>query len=189
MTTYPRYTSRDLELLPDVEGTRYEIIDGDLFVSKQPSLEHQYVCLVIGTALFTWSRATGQGRPYTAPGLVFDGDDDVAPDVVWISHQRLRTGRDAAGHLRVGPELAVEVVSPGAANERRDREFKLKLYSRQGVREYWIVDWQQRMVQVYRRASLALALVATLWDGDMLTSPLLPEFGLAVSDLWEPPEA
>lgn len=186
MTTYPRYTSSDLESLPDIDGTRYEIIDGDLFVSKQPSLEHQYACLVVATSLFAWSKETGQGRAYTTPGLVFDGDDDVAPDVVWISHDRLRTGRDAAGHLRVGPELAVEVVSPGSANERRDREFKLKLYSRQGVREYWIIDWQQRMVQIYRRESLALTLVATLWDGDTLEAPLLPGFALSVSDIWEP---
>ena len=40
-----RYTTSDLELLPDVEGTRYEIIDGDLYVAKQPNLEHQYACL------------------------------------------------------------------------------------------------------------------------------------------------
>jgi Uma2 family endonuclease len=188
MSTYPKYTSRDLESLPDVEGTRYEIIDGDLFVSKQPSLEHQYVSLVIVSALHIWSQTSGLGRAYPTPGLVFDDDDDVVPDVIWISHERLRTGRDQAGHITIAPDLAIEVVSPGTRNERRDREVKLKLYSRRGVREYWIVDWQQRLVQVYRRDELMLRLTATLWTADTLTSPMLPGFALPVADLWEPAE-
>ncbi|MGE3912210.1 MAG: Uma2 family endonuclease [Chloroflexota bacterium] len=186
MSVYPKYTSSDLESLPNVEGTRYEIIDGDLFVSKQPALEHQYVCLELGTALHLWSKSTGLGRAYNAPGLIFEADDDVAPDVIWISHEKLRAGRDDAGHIRTAPDLAVEVLSPGTANQRRDREFKLKLYSRQGVSEYWIVDVQLRMVQVYRRQNTALDLVATLTNTDMLTSVMLPGFGLPVRDLWEP---
>lgn len=186
MSAYPRFTSRDLEAMPDVEGRRYEIIDGDLFVSRQPSLEHQYVSLELGAALHSWSKESRLGRTYAMPGLIFDGDDDVVPDLVWISHELLRRGRDSAGHIRIAPELAIEIVSPGAANERRDREVKLKLYSRQGVREYWIVDWQQRSVQVYRRSDLMLQLVATLWTADTLTSPILPGFELPVANLWEP---
>ena len=188
MSTYPKYTSRDLESLPDVEGTRYEIIDGDLFVSKQPSWDHQFAAMEVSRSLQNWSHRSGLGWAVQVPGLIFDDDDDVVPDIVWVSHQRRRSGIDSAGHLRVAPELAVEIVSPGSANERRDREFKLKLYSRQGVREYWIVDWQQRMVQIYRRGDLMLQLVATLWTADTLTSPMLPGFELPVADLWEPAE-
>jgi Uma2 family endonuclease len=186
MSVYPRYTSSDLELLPDVEGTRYEIIDGDLHASKQPSWEHQYACIALGAELLSWSRQSGLGRPVVAPGLIFAPDDDVAPDLVWISLARLAVARDAAGHLRSAPELVVEVLSPGSANERRDRELKLKLYSRQGVQEYWIVDWRLRTVQVYRRADQALQLASTAGDGDVLTSPLLPGFELRPEDLWEP---
>jgi Uma2 family endonuclease len=188
MSVRPKYTSRDLETLPDVEGTRYELIDGELFVSKQPSLEHQYVCLAVSAALFEWSksRGLGLGRPFATPGLVFSADNDVVPDVIWISNERLRSGRDQSGHITVGPDLAIEVVSPGSRNEQRDREFKLKLYSRQGVLEYWIVDPRQQTVQIYRRDDLVLQLAATLWTADTLTSPILPGFELPVADLWEP---
>ena len=79
---------------------------------------------------------------------------------------------------------AVEILSPGAANERRDREAKLKLYSRRGVLEYWIVDWQARQVEVYRREELALRLVATLYATDTLASPLLPGFACEVATLF-----
>lgn len=78
----------------------------------------------------------------------------------------------------------VEVLSPGPANEQRDRELKLSLYSRQGVQEYWIVDWQAQVVQVYRREQAALQLAATLFVGDVLTSPLLPGFTCPVDRFW-----
>jgi Uma2 family endonuclease len=186
MSVQRRYTSRDLEILPDIEGIRYEIIDGELHVSKAPGLEHQYACVELITALHTWTKTVGFGRVYGAPGLVFSEDDDVIPDLVWISRDRLNAGRDASGHITVGPDLAIEVLSPGSTNERRDRESKLNLYSRQGVTEYWIVNWRRHNVQVFRRVDDELTLVTTLDDGDMLTSPLLPGFELPVVNLWEP---
>ena len=186
MSTTRRYTSADLERLPDVEGTRYEIIDGELHVSKQPSWEHQYACSETITALQNWSHQSELGLTLVAPGVIFAEDDDVAPDVVWVSRERLAAFRDATGHLRGAPELVVEVLSPGAANERRDREAKLRLYSRQGVDEYWIVDWRTRTVEQFRREHAALRLVATLTSRDALTSPLLPGFACPVSTLWPP---
>ena len=163
---------------------RYEIIDGDLHVSKQPSCHHQHAGGRIYAALLAWSDQTGAGATVQAPGLIFAADEDVAPDVVWISRERLADALDEAGHLRVAPELVVEVLSPGPANERRDRELKLKLYSRQGVREYWIIDWRHRIVQVFRRQRAALRLVATLQDDDVLTTPLLAGFACPISGLW-----
>jgi Uma2 family endonuclease len=80
--------------------------------------------------------------------------------------------------------LVVEILSPGTANERRDREAKLKLYSRRGVLEYWIVDWHAQQIEMYRREALALRLVATLYPADTLTSPLLPGFACQVATLF-----
>ena len=179
-----KYTSSDLDLLPDVEGVRYEIIDGDLYVSKAPHLGHQLACHEVAFALASWDRTVSLGRTVPAPGLIFAPDQDVIPDIAWISQQRLADGLDERGHLRRAPELVVEVLSPGPENERRDRELKLNLYSRQGVHEYWIVDWQHHSVQVYRRSEAQLHLVATLEDEDILTSPNLPGFSCRVGDFW-----
>jgi len=137
------------------------------------------------TALETWSVQTGTGEANLAPGVIFADDDDVAPDGVWISHARLAPALDRAGHVHTAPELVMEVLSPGSANARRDREVKRKLYSRRGVMEYWIVDWQTRKVEVYRRQELALHLAATLYVEDTLTSPLLPGFACPVATLFE----
>jgi Uma2 family endonuclease len=181
-----RYTSADLELLPNIEGVRYEIIDGELYVSSQPDWHHQYTCNAIGAELRNWDRHAGLGVTLPAPGLVFADDDDVAPDIVWISRERLVAVQDKAGHLRAAPELVVEVLSQGSSNVRRDREIKLALYSRRGVGEYWIADWRGQTVEVYRREQAALQLVATLGNEDTLTSPLLPGFASPLAGLWPP---
>ena len=183
MSTARRWTSADLAGLPN-DGKRYEIINGDLYVSQQPHWHHQQACGRIFAALNAWSRQTGAGEANLAPDVIFAEDDDVTPDVVRISQARRTTALGPEGHLHAAPELVVEVLSPGEANERRDQEVKLKLYSRRGVLEYWIVDWRTQQLEVYQREQLALRLVATLYPMDALTSPLLPGFVHQVATLF-----
>ena len=133
--------------------------------------------------LHNWSERDGAGLAISAPGVIFAQDEAVAPDIVWIGRGRLERVLGDDGKLHAAPDLVVEVLSPGPRNEERDRDIKLKLYSRRGVREYWIVDWQDLSIQVYRREQAALRLVATLGAEDTLVSPLLPGFSLRVADL------
>jgi Uma2 family endonuclease len=179
----PHFSSEDLELLAH-DPRRREIIAGEMYVSTMPSREHQRVCFQVAVPLDAWNRTTGRGEVYLAPGVIFASDDDVAPDVVWISAERSDGGWDSAGHLRRAPELVVEVLSPGATNERRDREAKLTLYARRGVDEYWIVDWRHRVVDVFRRDGEALLQTSRLREDDNVTSPLLPGFSAPVADVF-----
>jgi Uma2 family endonuclease len=176
-----RWTVRDLEVLPQSEGTRYELIDGELFVTRSPHRKHQQVSGKIYSALDAWSEASGIGEAIPSPGIIPSDADTVIPDVVWVSQERLALIEDEAGHLTGFPELIVEVLSPGETNIRRDREAKLKLYSVQGVQEYWIADRFARQLEIYRRAQGQLHRVATLLADDELTSPLLPGFCCRVS--------
>ena len=129
-----RWTTADLELFPD-DGKRYEIIDGELFVTRAPHWRHQEVCVKIATQLEIWSNETGMGKAAFAPGIIFSEADNVIPDVVWASNERLEEILDETGHLTGARELVVEGVCPGEDQERRERELKLKLYSVQGVEE------------------------------------------------------
>jgi Uma2 family endonuclease len=178
-----RWTNADLELFPD-NGNRYEIIDGELFVTRPPHWKHQKTCVRISTSLDNWSQTTGLGEVVMAPGVIFGENDNVIPDVVWVSNERLPLLLDEAGHLTGAPQLVVEVLSFGVENEKRDRELKLKLYSARGVREYWIVDWHKQQVEVYRREQGSLKLAATLFSGDELNSPILPDFTCAIASLF-----
>jgi Uma2 family endonuclease len=179
-----RWTSADLEVMPD-NGKRYEIIDGELYVSKSPTFHHQFACGQIHTALNVWSQETGLGMANFGTGVIFADDDDVIPDVVWISGDRLKQILGKDGHFHAAPDLVVEVLSPGGANEKRDRESKLKLYSRRGVLEYWIVDWVFHQITVYRRKGRGLKLHSTLRATDLLTSPVLPGFQIPVRKVFD----
>ena len=179
-----RWTIHDVEALPDNEWVRYEIINGDLFVTRAPHHKHQHVIGCIFAALHSWSLESGLGEASIMPGLIFSESDNVSPDVAWVSYERLIQIQDQAGHFRGAPELVVEVLSLGKANEDRDRQAKLKLYSVQGIQEYWIVDRIAQRVEIYRRENTQLALVETLLAEDLLTSPLLPGFSCQVDRLF-----
>jgi len=178
-----RWTIRDLELMPE-DGNRYEIVDGGLYVSKLPDLYHQIVCSKIVAFLERWNERTGKGIAIFNPGVIFTNDNAVVPDVVWVSYELLANALQENGKLHSCPELVVEVLSPGPENERRDRELKLKLYSRRNAKEYWIVNWRERTLEVYRRENAELKLVRTLDETNMLETPLLPGFGCKVGDLF-----
>jgi Uma2 family endonuclease len=179
-----RWTIADLEGFPD-NSNCYEIIDGELFVTRAPRLEHQDVIGLIYAALLQWSLSSGLGKPFIAPGIVFSESDAVIPDLIWISHERRSQLTDSSGHLTGAPELIIEVLSETEKDKKRDRETKLKLYSVEGVSEYWIVDRQQEAIEVYRRENGILKKVMTWFKPDSIVSPLLPEFSYKLASLFE----
>jgi Uma2 family endonuclease len=181
--TKMRWTSADIELLPE-DGKQYEIIDGELFMSRQPDWHHQRACLRAALLLEIWNEQNGNGKVNFAPGVIFADDADVAPDVVWISNERLAVALEKDGKLHYAPELVIEVLSFTGNNERRDREAKLKLYSRREVLEYWLLDWRKKEVEIYRRKRGKLAPTATLTAKDTVTTPLLKGFSCKVADLF-----
>jgi Uma2 family endonuclease len=193
MATELRFTVADLANFPD-DGQRYEVIDGELYVSTAPHHEHQHVIHRIASALGMWDPEERHGYAVPGVGVIFSADTGVIPDLVWVQADKLTAVfSDAAGErdgkLHAAPDLVVEVLSPGAVQEQRDRDTKRTLYSRRGVREYWIVDRARRTVEVHRRTSAVLALEATLTDEDTLTSPLLPGFALPVRQIFSLPPA
>ncbi|WP_346290698.1 Uma2 family endonuclease [Sphaerothrix gracilis] len=183
MTNPICWTVSDLEGFPDT-GNRYEIIAGELLVTRAPHLGHQDVIGLMYAALLQWSLQSAAGKPYISPGIIFAETDAVIPDLIWISHERLAQLMDQAGHLTGAPELVVEVLSKTEKDKKRDRETKLKLYSTEGVLEYWIVDRDQAAIEVYRRQEGFLKKAMTLYAADTLTSPLLPEFNYSLKSLF-----
>jgi Uma2 family endonuclease len=177
------WTTEDLKLLPD-SSNRYEIIDGQLFMTRAPHWKHQKAIGQAYQLLNLWSITSQLGQAVPTPGVLFTDADNVIPDVVWISNERLATGVDEEGHFTIAPDLIVEVLSPGTQNERRDRETKLKLYAERGVKEYWILDWRSQQLEVYCRQAALLRLVATLFAEDTLTSTLLPDFSCSVAEFF-----
>ena len=180
-----RWTAQDLIAMPDDGGwKRYEIIDGELLVTRAPHIRHQDAGGKIYLRLGNWSEATGLGNAYQTPGVIFTPTDAVIPDVVWASRDRIANGINESGHFTVAPELMIEILSAGEINQQRDKNIKLKLYSLHGVQEYWIVNWHLKELEIYRRQDAILQKIATLTTQDSLTAPLLPGFKCTVSSLF-----
>jgi len=173
----------DLDLMPD-DGNRYELIEGKLFVSRAPGLPHQRILANLIVLLKIFLDAHPLGEMFPTPGVIFDNHNAVIPDIVFIRRERLP---DIAADEKVtgAPDLAIEIVSLGAENARRDRIVKLQTYSKFGVREYWVVDGYRRTIEVYRLEQERLALVATLTNDEELTTPLLPEFSCRARQVFE----
>ena len=78
----------------------------------------------------------------------------------------------------------IEIVSPGSENERRDRVVKRQLYGKYGVKEYWVVDPQQRTIEIYVLVGRNLTLQTVLREDDELTTSLLPGFRCRVAEIF-----
>ena len=178
----PLLTIADLEAMPD-DGKRYELIEGEIIVSRAPSLSHQRVLGSIYTVLRDYLKQNPIGEVLLTPGVIFDEFNSAIPDAVFISQQsRRRIG--ASERIMGAPELVVEVVSPGTENARRDRVAKRQLYGKHGVKEYWVADPENRSLEIYRLKRRTLALFKTLIADDEVTSSVLPGFRCQASDLF-----
>ena len=178
----PLLTNADLEGLPD-DGNRYELISGALYVSTAPDLIHQRTAGRIHTAFAKYLEQQPIGEILFGPGVILSDYDGVIPDLVYLSNERrdqIATGARIYG----APNLAIEILSPGKQNIKRDREIKLKLYAKFGVDEYWIVDTRKRAVEVYRREAETLKIFTTFVSDETITIPLLPGFCHAVKSFF-----
>ncbi|MFL6207647.1 MAG: Uma2 family endonuclease [Pyrinomonadaceae bacterium] len=178
----PLLTIADLAAMPD-DGNRYELIEGEIIVSRAPSLSHQRVLGNIYAVLRDYLNQNPIGEVLLTPGVIFDEFNSAIPDAVFISQQRRRQ-IGASERIMGAPELVIEVVSPGTENARRDRVAKRQLYGKHGVKEYWVADPENRALEVYRLKRRTLALVSTLIADDELTSAVLPDFRCVVSQLF-----
>ena len=94
-----RLTYDDYCLLPD-DGKRYEIIDGELFVTPSPRRSHQKVVTRLTSYLNEFAERSGCGEVYVAPfDVVFSMFDVVEPDILYVSkeHASVLTEKNVQG--------------------------------------------------------------------------------------------
>ena len=154
-----RWTADLLESLPD-DGNRYEVIDGELFVTPAPSRSHQTVVVELVVLLREYTRALGM-QVLVAPFAVkFSRQREVQPDILVVpaAGGDASIAFDSPGVLR----LVIEVLS--RTTSWRDHGIKRRLYQEQGVPEYWIIDARERSVERWRTHDI---------DSEVLSSTLI----------------
>ena len=139
------YTIDDIYNTPD--GTRAELIDGQMYMMAPPSTMHQRLVMKISYSIQEYiNKNDGPCEVFPAPFAVFLNDDEktyVEPDISVICDKNKIDDRGCAG----APDWIIEIVSPGS--KRMDYYTKLALYRAAGVREYWIVDSLRKTILIY----------------------------------------
>ena len=183
MTVAQRMTLAEYMELDGPRGSN--LVDGEI-VMNEPRMLHQEVLVDLLIALRLWTRgAPGRGQASLTIDVEVDEHNCFAPDALWY-----RAGREP-GRTEVRPQplpdIAVEIRSP--STWRYDIGPKMARYEQYGLPELWLVDTAADEIIVYRRSTPkapTFDVSLELAHGDTLTSPLLPEFALALDELFGP---
>ncbi|MGH7646183.1 MAG: Uma2 family endonuclease [Gemmatimonadales bacterium] len=173
------YTADMARALPD-DGNRYEVVHGELLVTPAPRPWHEVLVVRLTTALGVYLRSEPVGQVFGSRADVSWGRHVlVEPDVFVVPVEEART----LDWSRMRSLLLVaEVLSP--SSQRADRFTKRRLYQERGVREYWVVDGDARVVEVWGpEAELpAIERDRLTWQPPGASEP----FTLSLEDLFRP---
>ena len=177
-------TFEEFESMPD-DGKRYELVDGELIEMPPAGLEHGGVGSGLVAELWNHVRSRRLGRvfgPDTGFRIFPERNLAYAPDVSFVTAERIATVEDYSKMGRLAPDLVVEVVSP--SDRMPDVLAKVRNYLLAGVRLVWVVEPSLRSVTafVHDRESRHYAEDDVLDGGDVL-----PEFRLPVADIFDLP--
>ena len=165
--------------------TRYELLNGELIMVASPNRNHQTASMNLGTEMNVFTRQNDLGWVFAAPFDVLleddvDGLSVVQPDIIFVSKEREHIITPA--NIQGAPDMVVEILSP--SSRRRDWRDKLDLYERHGVREYWLIDPESRMLWIMRLRDGRLGIHRVCCEGDAAESAALEGFSVGVDAIF-----
>jgi len=178
-----KLTYDDFVLFPD-DGKRHELIDGEHFVTPSPNLGHQRVVGALHAAIYVWLQSNPIGEIFVAPfDVLLSNVDVVEPDLLYISNERKQVILTPK-HVTGAPELVIEVASP--STRARDETVKRRLFERQGVLEYWVVDPDLQTVRIYllQDGTFGRPIELAREREDVLSTRFLPGLELALTRIF-----
>ena len=138
-------TLEQYENLP--EDIRAEVFESQIYYMASPSQEHQTILTELLVAIRSYLKKKGGScQVFPAPFDVKLSDHPltiVQPDIMIVCNKDKLDGKRCDG----APDFIIEIISP--SNPADDYIRKLYYYNNYGVREYWIVDPENKAVQVF----------------------------------------
>jgi Uma2 family endonuclease len=168
--------------LTDETNRRIELVEGRLEFLPMPTELHQALVAFLYQALLAFVTKNGLGTvPYAPLRVRMPNGKYREPDVMFLRKENfhLRSNR-----IWKGADLVMEVVSGDPKDRKRDYEDKLLDYASAKISEYWIVDFEQRVVTIHRLADDRYVVHGQFTSGQKASSALLPEFGVDVAGLF-----
>ena len=162
------------------EEERFELIEGEIVVMSPKSVAHDDVQNALNLAL---ARAIPEGL-YVGNGSTLQLADDilVEPDLAVISRGLYKADRQ--GFARPSPEDVLLVIEIAVSSLTYDRRIKARLYARHGIREYWIIDANERRCWIHTAPSGdSWSSIVERGPNETLTTPMLPGFSIRLSDI------
>jgi len=164
--------------MPD-EGKRYEVLDGELYVTPAPSPLHQRLSKRLQRQLEDFFERGGLGEVFNAPvDLILAAHDIVQPDLLVVAEPGQVSHRAIEGV----PLLVIEVLSP--STRAQDRGVKSRRYAELGVAHYWIVDPDAETIECLRLEGSIYRVVAEASAPATLTHPDWPGLTIRLDALW-----
>jgi Uma2 family endonuclease len=174
------FTYDDYRQLPE-DGRRYELMEGELFVSPPPSTRHQTVLVHLLNALVEGLDKPGLARIFCAPmDLVLAPTSVVQPDLIVVGAARATI--IGAQALEGVPDVVVEILSPSSLD--RDQYIKRKLYERFAIPEYWVVDPEHGMMVAHRLDEGTYGIRAQYDRASTLEMPEFPTLRVPLLDVF-----
>jgi Uma2 family endonuclease len=174
-------TADELLMMPD-DGFRYELVKGELKRMPPTGRQHGSVTMELAAPLHRYVKLNKLGQVYAAEtGFKLESDPDTvrAPDIAFVSAERIEAAGRVQGYGEGAPDLAVEVLSPG--NTKREMAEKVEEYFAAGARLVWVVNPKSKTVTVYR----SLTDVDMLTEKDMLEGgEVVPGFQIPVAEIF-----
>ncbi len=175
-----RFKGSDIWDAPE-DHLRYEVIDGELFVTPAPGSAHQYCIGELFFILRGWIGPRRLGILYVAPiGVELGDEDGVEPDLVFISRERAGIIRERG--VFGAPDLVAEVLSP--STEARDRGIKMRRYAAAGVPHYWLLNPQTRALEPFILGETAYEPAGVFGPHSLFHPSLFPGLEISVDSLW-----
>lgn len=178
-----KWTYEDYLKLPD-DGRRFEIIEGVLYVTNAPNIDHQFVVLEVSRQIgnFVIEKKLGFVLPAPFEVHLSTSTRPVLPDVIFLKNEHWPS--TGVGYFEGTPDLLVEVLSP--STRRTDQVIKFSVYEQAGVPEYWIVDPKTRSVQVFVLSGREYGLLGEFVGEDVVRSYVLEGLQIVTRTLFNP---
>jgi Uma2 family endonuclease len=181
-TVIRKVSYEEFQTLPRDGSKRFELIEGEVFMTPSPNTAHQRAVRRLLRALDDFVERQGLGEVFIAPyDIVFSKWTALEPDLLFIRKERRSIITEA--NVQGVPDLVIEVLSP--SNKAYDRETKLRAYEKSGVPELWYIDPEEKTAEVLNLGSdHRYVLTAKLAGNDAIVSKVLPGFSLTLDEVF-----